>query len=633
MQACKDDQGTESIALAHLITPVTLLHGTPIHLSILPSFLSRLPPSLHMLRITFLLPIRFWMFGYGPSKSSYFSVAGLENGVEPDGAVILCIALEGEGIMVIFGDTKCRAFSELERLSPEPFTCTFHLPDNHSQVLFEPVALYSWKKRRFIPHSEWEESTIPSTGLGTTIQLSLSTTRPTGISLCSITHLPTEILSLIFEFLSFDESDYLVSFKQLSAVCQLWRAVSVPYLNEDVSVKEKHARLTAYPNAGHLWTSLSVDDDISIAMAKDVIAGSPNVTEVAMDAFWNEEEAKIVLHAIEGFMRLDDVMFGGRGLRQWNKDEVENFMWRMGDRIRKLRAVEVEDSASSTSPGLQLSSDLKTLTLHAYPPLPSLSLPLSLTSLRLDNLCPLPPSVSGSCLPPLLEELEIKLASYLPNGKISILPIPLELSHLKHLTHLELDGGEETSNLISPQFFHTLANAKAIGYIEVRYCVVDWEFTQFVFSDFIRWFFGDRGVKEGGDAVDVADKVKRRRGHYLAVELFFGAWPEEEICMARSTLRDFGVSEEDKSTCVWEGGEDDPGELEIVRDDAIRPAIPLLFNITHLPKVTLPCTRHLVPVEYNAIQIIPSSFWLDMFGFPSLYVGFSGSGGTGYEDG
>ncbi|KAH8927985.1 hypothetical protein BT69DRAFT_1277543, partial [Atractiella rhizophila] len=158
-------------------------------------------------------------------------------------------------------------------------------------------------------------------------------------------------------------------------------------------------------------------------MAKDVIADAPNVRNVYMDALWNEEEAKIVLHAIEGLRKLNNVTFGEYGLRKCKKDEVENFMWRMGDRIRTFSAYDVEeDSASSTSPGLQLSSDLKELELHTYPPLPSLSLPLSLTHLYLSNLCPLPPSVSGSCLPPLLEHLEITLAPYSPDGKTSILP-------------------------------------------------------------------------------------------------------------------------------------------------------------------------------------------------------------------
>ncbi|KAH8922107.1 hypothetical protein BT69DRAFT_1298175 [Atractiella rhizophila] len=312
----EDDQGTESMALVHLITPVTLEHGTPIHLSVLSPFLSRLPPSIHMLQITFVLTLDFWSEYYGPSKSSYFSLASLENEVEPDGTVILCIALEEESIAVTFGDAKYLVSVDMDDLDEPPFTCTFHLPDNRSEVLFEPVALYSKEQQRFIPLSEWEESTIPSTGLGTTIQLSLSTTRPTSISLCSIAHLPPEILSLIFEFLSFDEDErliedledeYLVSFERLSAVCQLWKAVSAPYLSEDVSVKEMHARLTAYPNAGHLWRSLSfereLDDGISVAMAEDVIAGSPNVTYVYMDAIWNDEEAKIVLHAIEGWTR------------------------------------------------------------------------------------------------------------------------------------------------------------------------------------------------------------------------------------------------------------------------------------------------------------------------------------------
>ncbi|KAH8923371.1 hypothetical protein BT69DRAFT_1281525 [Atractiella rhizophila] len=564
--SCKDDQGTESIPLVHLITATELQHGSSLHLSILPSFISRLPPSIHMLRITFVLPLEFWRERYGPSKSSYFSLEDLENEVELDGTVILCIALESGSITVTFGDTKLHASVELERLSRKPFTCTFQLPDNRSQVLFEPVALYSKKQQSFIPLSEWEESTIPSTGLGTTIQLSLSTTRPTSISLCSITHLPTEILSLIFEFLSLDEpqlliedleDEYLVSFERLSAVCQLWKAVSAPYLSVDVSVKEMHARLTAYPNAGRLRTSLSFErDDISVEMVKDIIAGAPNVTKVRMDAIWNEEEAKIVLHAIESLTRLDDVKFRGQGWRKWKKDEVENFTRRMGYRIRFFSASDVEGSASSTSPGLQLSSDLEYLELRTYPPLPSLSLPLTLTSLHLSNLCPLPPSVSGSCLPPLLEYLEITLVPYLPDGKTSILPTPLNFSHLKHLARVYLDGGEETSNLVSSQFFHTLRNAKAIATIDVRYCVVDWAFTGFVFSAFICWFFGDRRLKEEGDTVDGAEKVKMTRRRNLRVQLFFGGWLEDEICKARSTLREFGVSDENEYIWVREGGEE-----------------------------------------------------------------------------
>ncbi|KAH8922137.1 hypothetical protein BT69DRAFT_1370339 [Atractiella rhizophila] len=566
---CKDGQGKESIALLHLLTPGTLQHGSPIHLSILPSFLAHLPSSIRKLRITFVLPIRFWRFEYGPSKSSYFSVEDLENAVETDGRVNLCITLEEESIKVTFRDTKHHASVDLDHLDMKPFTYIFHLPDNHSEALFEPIAVYYKEEECFVPLSEWEESSIPSTGLGTTIQMSCCPTRTPGISPRPIAQLPIEILSLIFEFLSFDkykspikglDKEYLVSFQRLSAVCQVWKAVSVAYLDDlFASMKERHARLKAYPNAGRLWTSLQFarrfDNDISVKMAKDVIAGSPNVMEVEMDAFWNKEEAKIVLRAIKGLVKLDSVAFGGRSLRKWKKDEVEKFMWRMDDRITKFRAENVEDSASSTSPGLQLSPNLKRLVLHTYPPLPSLSLPLSLIRLILSNLCPLPPSVSGTCLPPLLEHLEIELTSYWPDGKISILTTPLDLSHLKYLTRLYLDGGEETSNLVSSQLFHTLRNAEEINFIDVWYCVVDWEFTGFVFSDFIYWFFGDRRVKEEGDVVDEAENMKTTRGHELRVQLFFGGWLEEEICKARSTLREFGVSEADEDAWVRESGE------------------------------------------------------------------------------
>ncbi|KAH8918680.1 hypothetical protein BT69DRAFT_1285470 [Atractiella rhizophila] len=86
--------------------------------------------------------------------------------------------------------------------------------------------------------------------------------------------------------------------------------------------------------------------------------------------------------------------------------------------------------------------------------------------------------------------------------------------------------------------------------------MVDWGFKGFVFSDFICWFFGGGEVKEEGDMEDGAEKVKTTRGRNLRVQLFFGGWLEDEICKARSTLREFGVSKKDKNTWVREGGEE-----------------------------------------------------------------------------
>ncbi|KAH8922111.1 hypothetical protein BT69DRAFT_1282541, partial [Atractiella rhizophila] len=54
---------------------------------------------------------------------------------------------------------------------------------------------------------------------------------------------------------------------------------------------------------------------------------------------------------------------------------------------------------------------------------------------------------------------------------------------------------------------------------------------------------------------DGAEKVKMTRRRELRVELFFGGWLEDEMCKARSTLREFGVSEWSKRTWVREGGE------------------------------------------------------------------------------
>ncbi|KAH8927340.1 hypothetical protein BT69DRAFT_1294185 [Atractiella rhizophila] len=265
-----------------------------------------------------------------------------------------------------------------------------------------------------------------------------------------------------------------------------------------------------------------------------------------MRAFWNEEEVKIVLNAIEGLKRVDDVTFARWGWRKWRKEEIENFMRRMGDRIRRLEAHDVEDSPTSASAGLHLSSRLEYLKLGKYPPLPSLSLPHTLKDLTLSHMCPLPSSMLDYPLPPLLEYLTINLAPFpfSADGKTSILPTPLDLSHLTHLTYLMLNGGEETANLVSRQFFSTLKNATAIRVISLAYCVVD----SFDCPDFIHWFFGDWRVRGGekGDCVN-----GKAIGWDLKVRLFFGEWSEEEIVIARSVMGKYKGS----SSGIWEPGE------------------------------------------------------------------------------
>ncbi|KAH8927328.1 hypothetical protein BT69DRAFT_822614 [Atractiella rhizophila] len=255
-----------------------------------------------------------------------------------------------------------------------------------------------------------------------------------------------------------------------------------------------------------------------------------------MHPFWNEEEAKIVLNAIPGLKRMDDVTFARWGSRKWRKEEIENFMRRMGDRIRWLEVYDVEEFAPSASEGLHLSCDLEYLFLCKYPPLPSLSesLPRTLKYLKLSNMCPLPPSISDYPLPPLLYGLTVELAPFSADEKTSILPTPLDLSHLTHLTELILDGGEETSNLIPRHFFSTLQNATSIEEITVEYCVVDWS----DFPDFIRWFFGDwrvRGIEQGHRASG------NGIGWFLHVGLFFGEWLEEDLASARKMIGKYEV--------------------------------------------------------------------------------------------
>ncbi|KAH8927333.1 hypothetical protein BT69DRAFT_1278109 [Atractiella rhizophila] len=518
-------------ALVHVITP----NNDPdsIHLSILPSFLSCLPSSIQM-----------------------------------DGAINLHVTIHPKNVSVTFLDIEGHAStverdvkSEVDTLASygNPFIRAF--PCFRENAIFVPLASFSQHEGRFLPIDEDESSSLPFLPTASIIQLSVP---PPEVIPCTISSLPVELLCLIFSF-----SD--VAFT-VSEVCELWRKVSAPYWSEPDSVSGKYTRLNRYPGAGRLWDTLEFYESMDVGMVKEIIAGSPNITTVWMHAFWNEEEAKTVLNAIEGKW-LDEVSFGS-GSRKWRRDEIENFMRMKGDGIRRLQAHDVEESPASASAGLHLCSRLEYLDLYKYPPLPSLCLPHTVKHLQLSNMCPLPSSISESPLPPLLQDLTLVLAPFSTDGKTSILPTPLDLSSLRHLTVLFLDGGEETSNLISREFFSTLKTATLIDCITLNYCVVD----SFDFPDFIRWFFGDwrvRGIEKGdhGDGEEM--------GYYLEVRLFFGEWSGEEIVIARSTMAEYRRR---KGSGIWEPGE---GDLTSTADSSLSLSKPDdFFEYTMEPPVT-----------------------------------------------
>ncbi|KAH8926156.1 hypothetical protein BT69DRAFT_1331540 [Atractiella rhizophila] len=539
----EDSQEPDSRGLVHVITPSDELNS--IHLSILPSFLSHLPVSIHTLQISFTLSQSLGRRNLAEmsQKLSHLSFGWVNNAVDKDGAINLHLTIDSD-ISVTFLDAEEHAStierdvkSEVNSLtsSGDPYIRTF--PFFRENAIFAAIASYSEHEECFLPMCEDESSSLPSLSTASIIQLSVP---PPGVIPCSISRLPVELLSLIFSFI--DDTSIL---GVVPDACKLWREVSAPYWGEPGTVTEKYERLKLYPGAGRMWDRLTFDESMDVGMVKQVIAGSPNVTEVWMDAFWNEEEANTVLNAIAGLKRVDVIRFGDWGLRKWRKEEIEKFIRRTGDRIRRLEVNDVEDSLVSASEGLHLSSRLRSLDLYQYPPLPLISLPRTLKRLKLTNMCPLPSSISECPLPPLLEWLNIELAPFSPSEKTSILPTPLHLSHLTHLTRLILDGGEETSNLISPEFFSTLKNATAIHDITLWYCVVD----SFDFPDFIRWFFWNWQVS-GAEKADPPDREVI--GWHLQVRLFFGDWSKEEIVIARSTMEEYTRSEE---SGIWEPGE------------------------------------------------------------------------------
>ncbi|KAH8925454.1 hypothetical protein BT69DRAFT_1348715 [Atractiella rhizophila] len=356
----------------------------------------------------------------------------------------------------------------------EPFARTFPLLPEKG--IFEPIALYSKSKRSFVPISGDESSSLPYLHDSTVNIVQLLVPPTMEVFPCSVSRLPLELLSLILQFVTiFQGDDHFDGYSAgsiLSQVCKLWRTIALPYWGEPASAAEAYARLAFYPGAGRMWKRLHFKERVSIEVVKVVIEGSPNVTEVELNAFWDEEEAKIVLKAIRSLKLLDDIIFGDEGSRKWRKEEVENFMQRKR-KIVALEASDVEDSSPSSplsaSAGLRLRSGLIDLSLRKYPPLPSLSLPRTLENLILSHLCPLPPSVSANPLPPFLEQLTVELAPFSSSGKTSILPTPLDLSRLTQLTQLFLDGGEEDSNLVPYRFFSALKAATTIREITLMF--------------------------------------------------------------------------------------------------------------------------------------------------------------------
>ncbi|KAH8924167.1 hypothetical protein BT69DRAFT_103482 [Atractiella rhizophila] len=75
-------------------------------LSILPSFLSRLPPSAHTLRISFVLSRSIDWTLRMPSTLSNLSLERVENAVDKDGAINLRFTVNGENVTATFLDVE-----------------------------------------------------------------------------------------------------------------------------------------------------------------------------------------------------------------------------------------------------------------------------------------------------------------------------------------------------------------------------------------------------------------------------------------------------------------------------------------------------------------------------------------------
>ncbi|KAH8916245.1 hypothetical protein BT69DRAFT_795434 [Atractiella rhizophila] len=437
----------DAMALIHLITPSRL--QLSLQISILPSFLSRLPTSIHTLRVIFDLPPR-WKPQDFTTVSRKLSDLDVSGAIGNDGVVNLFIVHDLKSVTATFSEPVFVHLHDL-RADTQTFTTTFPVHDR-SNAIFSPLAVYSSLKRQFVPiHDERCCQTFHQSSV-TIIQVSLPTS---GVIPCHISRLPVELLSIIMDLLALSEEGGPTPIRPVSEVCALWRVVSTPYWDEPASAREKHARLGLHRGAGRLWRKVSLARYVKVATLKEIIEGSPNVTKVYMDEFRNEKEAKMVLNAIDGLERLEEVTFGSMGLNKWKTSEIEE-LWRIRQTIRKLTFHGVEDSSPPSAPsaldGLRLPPGLTELTLRRSPIFPLPILPTSLKRLALSDMRFPPPCISRFPLPPLLENLSIQLAPYSPDGTTSILSTPLDLSHLAQLTYLYLDGGGESSGLITLTF-------------------------------------------------------------------------------------------------------------------------------------------------------------------------------------
>ncbi|KAH8922328.1 hypothetical protein BT69DRAFT_245858 [Atractiella rhizophila] len=105
--SCEDLQEMHALALANLITPAG--STSSLQLSILPSFLCRLPSKIDTLRISFFVPALGWTVStpaYIQSKLSYFSLGRLDNAVENDKVANIHIVFSPKTVTVAFKDVE-----------------------------------------------------------------------------------------------------------------------------------------------------------------------------------------------------------------------------------------------------------------------------------------------------------------------------------------------------------------------------------------------------------------------------------------------------------------------------------------------------------------------------------------------
>ncbi|KAH8929469.1 hypothetical protein BT69DRAFT_1276322 [Atractiella rhizophila] len=345
-----------------------------------------------------------------------------------------------------------------------------------------------------------------------------------------ISNLPTELLYDIFSFIPlYTGSDAAESLRACGMACVFWREMVLSRYFEPRKWENKREMFRRFPRAAAHWTSLRISDEgdtFRDTRTSDLISAMARMTSLQLSGWFSGASSQI----LTSVLKLRNLTW--IDLTNCLSDFVFSFLsYTESHQVIKEVVVAKVIPSNCGVPRPRPFNSLQRLFLRQvkdrYPFVKDLIHQEKVEKLIVANCWPFIDFDSFS-QEPSIKRVELLHLTLLPAideektfehfGAYKMIR-PLDISQLKSLTDLTLDGGEEAAGLLPTNFFSSFLETGTdlkLSYLSLNYCSLSFE----NFVNFLDWMFRAKSSPRT-----------------VTLTLLFGEWSEEELERVRRYTR------------------------------------------------------------------------------------------------